>query len=125
MKKIFTLILVAVISTLTLSSAAGKTATMQTMEQQATVMQSVEQMGADIMSVTFTVTPLGNGQYKVQGTIYDEYGDPYPGVTVTYSGSILGTVTDINGDFTIIVPNLSVLLLIHILGYATIGIPLV
>ena len=124
MKKFFTLIMVVVISTLTLSSATGKTATMQTIEQQATVMQSVEQMEADIMSVTFTVTPLGNGQYKVEGTIYDEYGDPVIGAGVMYTGSLIGTATDLNGQFTIIVPNLSVFLLIYVLGYKVMEIPL-
>ncbi len=42
-----------------------------------------------------------NQQEKTTGKVTDEYGEPLPGVTVIIKGTTHGTVTDIDGNFTI------------------------
>lgn len=59
---------------------------------------------------------------KVTGTILDENGMPIPGVTVTVQGTTKGTVTDIDGNYTIMVPEEGALIFSFI-GYATQIIP--
>ncbi|REG81854.1 SusC/RagA family TonB-linked outer membrane protein [Algoriphagus antarcticus] len=38
---------------------------------------------------------------QVSGTVTDEKGDPLPGASVTVAGTLTGTVTDINGNYTL------------------------
>ncbi|WP_423130533.1 TonB-dependent receptor [Gaoshiqia sp. Z1-71] len=40
-------------------------------------------------------------QKAVSGTVTNEQGEPLPGVTVVVKGTSAGTITDINGDFTL------------------------
>src|SRR5690606_10943698 len=40
----------------------------------------------------------------ITGTVTDENGDPIPGVTVSVLGTTIGTATDINGAYSISVP---------------------
>lgn len=54
----------------------------------------------------------------VQGTVIDETGIPIPGVTITVQGATGGTVTDIDGHYSITVPNGSSLVFSFI-GYRT------
>lgn len=55
---------------------------------------------------------------KVTGNIVDEKGEPIIGASISLKGTNTGTITDINGDFTIEVLPESVLLLSYI-GYQT------
>ena len=47
---------------------------------------------------------LLSAQQAVKGTVVDEKGGPVPGVTVVVTGSTTGTMTDMNGKYTIQVP---------------------
>jgi TonB-dependent starch-binding outer membrane protein SusC len=40
----------------------------------------------------------------VQGTVTDEKKAPMPGVTVAVKGTTVGTITDVNGSYSISVP---------------------
>ena len=51
--------------------------------------------------------------------IVTEKGDPLPGVNVTVKGTILGTVTDALGKYTITVPNKEAVLQFSFVGYTT------
>lgn len=55
---------------------------------------------------------------KLTGTVYDEDGKPVPGATVMIKGTTNGTVTDIDGSFTVDVEPNSVLL-VSFVGYET------
>lgn len=44
------------------------------------------------------------GKQKVSGKVVDDNGDPIVGATVRATGANTGTITDINGDFSLIVP---------------------
>lgn len=48
---------------------------------------------------------LAQVQTKVSGTVVDQDGNPLPGVAVMIQGATGGTVTDINGNYTLSVPD--------------------
>lgn len=54
----------------------------------------------------------------VRGTVTDEKGEPLPGATLLVEGTNIGTVTDIDGNFTLDVPERGVLIFSFI-GYET------
>lgn len=56
-------------------------------------------------------------QTAVTGTVKDEKGENLPGVTVVISGSQAGTVTNVDGRFTINVANEKAILIFRFLGY--------
>jgi TonB-linked SusC/RagA family outer membrane protein len=53
----------------------------------------------------------------VRGRVLDEKQLPLPGANILVKGTTIGTVTDIDGEFSINVPNSSPLLVISFLGY--------
>jgi TonB-linked SusC/RagA family outer membrane protein len=58
-------------------------------------------------------------QIKAVGQVIDELGDPIPGANVTVKGNPgLGTVTDLDGNFTLNVPRGAVLV-VSFMGYTT------
>ncbi len=54
----------------------------------------------------------------VTGTVKDQKGEPLQGVSVNVKGSTTGGVTDVNGKYTMRVPNASSVLGFSFLGYA-------
>ncbi|MDR0422590.1 MAG: SusC/RagA family TonB-linked outer membrane protein [Proteiniphilum sp.] len=62
------------------------------------------------------VPARGNGQKQVSGTILDQNGDPVTGVSVTEKGAANGTVTALDGTFTLQVRENARLRISHI-GY--------
>lgn len=56
----------------------------------------------------------------VSGTITEiKTGDPLPGVNVTLQGTTVGTVTNLEGKYTIEVPNANAVLIFSFVGYLT------
>jgi TonB-dependent starch-binding outer membrane protein SusC len=55
----------------------------------------------------------------ITGTVSDNSGAPLPGVTVVVKGTSTGTITDIDGNFTIKVSGNEAVLEIKFLGYDT------
>lgn len=56
---------------------------------------------------------------KITGRITDNMGLPVPGANITIKNSTKGTVADINGNFTIDVPDQTAVLVISSIGYIT------
>ncbi|RPA68863.1 TonB-dependent receptor [Cyclobacteriaceae bacterium YHN15] len=59
-------------------------------------------------------------QRTVTGTILDEFGDGLPGVTVLVKGTTTGTATDIDGKYSVNVPNNESVLVYSFIGYRTV-----
>ena len=57
-------------------------------------------------------------QWTVKGTVNDEAGDPVIGASVKVVGSKTGTVTDLNGNFTVNAPQNGQLEISYV-GYTT------
>lgn len=67
--------------------------------------------------------PLEEKTYLVQGEVTDENGEGLPGATVILKGSEIGTVTDINGQFKLEIPEGNQALIISFIGYITREVP--
>jgi len=62
-------------------------------------------------------------QEIIKGTITDENGEPLPGATIQEKGTTNGTITDVEGGFTLSVPE-DAILTISFVGYQTMEVQL-
>ncbi len=53
----------------------------------------------------------------ITGTVTDEAGSPLPGANVTVQGTTTGVITDLNGKYSINIPNRSAVLTFSFIGY--------
>lgn len=65
-------------------------------------------------------TNVNQQQNVITGTVTDESGISMPGVNVVLKGTTSGTITDLDGKYTIHVPDNNSILVFSFLGYATI-----
>lgn len=56
-------------------------------------------------------------QKRISGTVTDENRSPLPGVNVQVEGTTIGSITDINGKYSIDKPNENVVLVFSFIGY--------
>ncbi|MBE9582989.1 TonB-dependent receptor [Mucilaginibacter sp. JRF] len=63
-------------------------------------------------------------KFAVSGTVTDEKGAPLPGVSVTVKGTTIGTVTDVNGKYTIQANSESDVLVFSFIGYQSMEKPI-
>ncbi|GAB2498088.1 MAG: TonB-dependent receptor [Cytophagales bacterium] len=77
-----------------------------------------------ILSVCLTLLVLSAGavmaQKTVTGTVLDEYGVGLPGVSILVKGTTTGTATDIDGKYSLNVPNDQATLVFSFIGYAAV-----
>ena len=59
---------------------------------------------------------FANAQRVLTGTVTDPGKAPLPGVTVIVKGTVIGTVTDLNGKFSLQVPDNSRILVFSFIG---------
>mgnify|MGYP003434296154 FL=1 len=62
--------------------------------------------------------------YAVQGRVTDANGEPLIGATVMVKGGTLGTITDINGNYSLQLSNGSNYLLFNYIGFNTVEMPI-
>ncbi|HEY4787143.1 MAG TPA: mucoidy inhibitor MuiA family protein [Bacteroidales bacterium] len=68
----------------------------------------------------FTPPPTYNlSNNMVKGCVMDNNHTPLPGVSVMVPGTTIGAVTDVNGNYTIVVPNNASTLTYSYIGYTT------
>ncbi len=65
-------------------------------------------------------SPVGQQKPKVRGKVTESNGGPLPGVTVIAKGSSVGTITDVNGDYTLEVPPGTEQLVFSFIGMRTV-----
>jgi TonB-linked SusC/RagA family outer membrane protein len=58
-------------------------------------------------------------QTRITGTITDENGSPFPGVYILVEGTTTGTISDVNGKYSLDVPNPNAVLVVTFVGYST------
>lgn len=63
-------------------------------------------------------------QFSVAGTVIDGTGEPLIGVNVLVKGSAQGTITDINGKFSLEVPNGNETLVFSYIGFESLEMPI-
>jgi TonB-dependent starch-binding outer membrane protein SusC len=76
-----------------------------------------------ILSLVFALLFVGGqavfAQFTASGTVVDENGEPLIGVSILVQGTLLGTVTDFDGKFSLEVPNQEAVLEFSYVGYAS------
>jgi len=75
------------------------------------------------LSLFFLGIGIISAQTQVRGTVVDENGDPAIGATIQVKGTTQGTVTDIDGVFTLSAPSNSILVVSYV-GYETQELPI-
>lgn len=74
--------------------------------------------GTIILFLSFLFTGmLFSQERKVTGTIVDNTGSPLPAVNIIIKGTTSGTITDVDGNFSMTVPDNKSVLLITYIGY--------
>ncbi len=56
---------------------------------------------------------------NIKGTVVDESGSPIPGVNIFVKGTTIGTVTDLDGNYSIDIPSEDVTLVFSFVGFRT------
>ncbi|MFB6318058.1 mucoidy inhibitor MuiA family protein [Saccharicrinis sp. FJH54] len=71
--------------------------------------------------ISYNYRPLNYGRIisEVSGYIYDNKGEPLPGASVSVEGTTIGTVADINGHYSLMLPAGSNRLKISFIGYSS------
>lgn len=72
-----------------------------------------------LLLLTVGVPAFAQSTHTVTGKILDEHGQGYPGAAITVKGMQIGTVSDINGDFLLEVPDGENVYIIQAMGYNT------
>ena len=80
-------------------------------------LKSKRRLLCGLVGLLFPASLLAQGK-QVHGVVKDELGEPVIGATVKQTGSANATVTDLNGNFTLSVPD-NVSLSISYMGYTT------
>jgi TonB-dependent starch-binding outer membrane protein SusC len=62
-------------------------------------------------------------QLKITGTIKDDTGNALPGVNITIDGTTVGVISDVNGKYSINLPNINSVLVFSFVGYVVQKIP--
>ena len=67
---------------------------------------------------------ISNSVRNVSGKILDETGEPLPGATVQVKGTTIGTVTDMDGNYALTLPNGATHLMISYVGFVAKELPI-
>ncbi|HEY4788074.1 MAG TPA: TonB-dependent receptor [Bacteroidales bacterium] len=71
----------------------------------------------DVIDKIIVITPATKQAQKVTGVVTDSKGQPLPGVSVLIKGTGTGTITDVDGKFSVEVPDASAVLVFSFMGY--------
>ena len=71
----------------------------------------------------FSVTSAFAQSFSVQGKVTDEGGEAIPGVTIMAKGTNNGTVTDLNGNYALVVADSEAILAFSFIGYKSQEVP--
>ena len=70
-----------------------------------------------LVLAVFVLTAMAQGTKKITGTVVDQQGEPLIGATVKTAGGQGGTVTDLDGRFTLTVPTATRQITVSYVGY--------
>ena len=60
-----------------------------------------------------------NSQTTITGVVTDENGQPFPGANINAKGTSVGTISDMDGSYSLIFPNEAKILVFSFVGYKT------
>ena len=83
---------------------------------------SLRRASSLLLFLLLSLTTL-QAQIKITGTVTDETKETVIGANVTVKGTTIGTITDVNGKYSIEVPDQKSILVFSFIGYTTREIP--
>ena len=75
------------------------------------------------LTATVLMSTTAYAQFTAQGTVVDEEGETVIGATIMVQGTTTGTISDIDGNFTLNIPTNSSTLIVSYTGFGTLEIP--
>jgi TonB-dependent starch-binding outer membrane protein SusC len=78
----------------------------------------ITRFASTLLVLIFCVFQINAQEHQVTGTITDVDGEPLPGVNVLVEGTMIGTITDPDGMYTLSVPSSNSILIISYIGYS-------
>jgi len=76
-----------------------------------------------LLLLTFAYGSAYAQQKTVTGQVSSENEGPLPGVNIVVQGTVQGAVTDVNGQYSIVVPGPEAVLVFSYIGYTTVAVP--
>ena len=70
-----------------------------------------------LMLLFLSIGISAQSQTKITGVVIDTYGEEMPGVNLFFKGTTIGTVTDLDGKFSLKAPNKSSILVSSFIGF--------
>ena len=71
----------------------------------------------DVIDKIIVITPANKQSIKVEGVVTDSKGQPIPGVSVSVKGTSAGSITDLDGKYSVEVPDANSILVFSFMGY--------
>ncbi|WP_321345316.1 TonB-dependent receptor [uncultured Draconibacterium sp.] len=81
--------------------------------------KTIYQVGFLLILFMCVLSQNSFAQTMVKGSVTEANGDPLIGASVTIKGKLTGTVTDINGNYSISIENNDAVLIFSFIGYST------
>ena len=75
--------------------------------------------GLSMLLLTLFSFSFAVAQVLVRGTVVDQTGEPVPGASIQVKGGTQGTISDLDGKFSLNVPNKKSVLVVSFIGYTT------
>ncbi|MFC2114930.1 SusC/RagA family TonB-linked outer membrane protein [Bacteroidota bacterium] len=72
---------------------------------------------SNVQNESAATVPEAIAQEIISGTITDENGNPLPGANIQVEGTLIGTVTDLTGNYSIEIPGTGSTLVFSFIGY--------
>lgn len=79
--------------------------------------------GFSMMLLTLFSFSVAVAQVLVRGTVVDQTGESVPGASIQIKGGTQGTITDLDGKFSLNAPNKKSILIVSFIGYVTQELP--
>ena len=79
--------------------------------------------GLSMLLLTLFSFSVALAQVLVRGTVVDQTGESVPGASIQVKGGTQGTISDLDGKFSLNVPNKKSTLVISFIGYITQEVP--
>ena len=86
------------------------------------ILTKLGKMAFFLVFTSFSVSLLAQ-QVPISGTVSDQAGNPLPGVNIVVEGDNVGTITEVDGKFSLAVPSTDAILVFTYIGYQTQRIP--
>ena len=85
------------------------------------ILPNLKRVWSTLLLVGFTLFQVHAfaQEVSVSGTVTDEFGEPLPGVSILLKGTSVGTISDMNGKYSLSVPSEDATLVFSFVGYTT------